>query len=272
MRLALAAPALLALAACATPPPSPPPEPPAPPPAAPALTLRKVEFRDVFGGRSSTSIYDLRAITPQTMSRVLLEPTALSEDDPGKGMETWTRRRLVQSLGQAGSWVLAPPPPACAERPCYAVEPTAALRSLKLMAGRDDVRVRVTAAEDGSYKVSLHRDLDDPSLCSRGFGLNMGFVQLLGQVQTLPDGVLAAVFQELAILDAPAETVLELPLPDPEVEPEAFCQAIAQTFEAVPGFAVDDGRYEDAAQDVLKVGLHPLYPKAPEPPPGKGKR
>lgn len=268
MRPALSA-ALLALAACATPPPAP----PVAPATAPAPQIRKVDFRGVFGGRSSSSIYDLRAIHPETMARVLLEPASLAEDDPARGMETWTRRRLVEALGKAGTRVLAPPPPACGKPPCYAAEPTAALRNLKLMAGRDTVRARVTAGEDGQITVALHRNLDDPSLCPKGFGLKLGFVQLLGQVQTLPDGVIAAVFQELAILDAPREATLELPLPAPEAEPEAFCQTLAQAFEATPNLAVDDGRYEEAAGAVLEVGLHPLYPKAPDgPPPPRGRR
>ncbi|MCA9553803.1 MAG: hypothetical protein KC933_27435 [Myxococcales bacterium] len=264
MRAALPA-ALLALAACATPPPT------AVAPAAPAPQVYKVDFRGVFGGRSSSSTYDPRAIHPETMARVLLEPAALTEDDPARGMETWTRRRLVEALGQAGTWVLAPPPPACSKAPCYAAEPTAALRNLKLMAGRDTVRARVTAGEDGQITVAIHRNLDDPSLCPKGFGLKLGFVQLLGQVQTLPDGVIAAVFQELAILDAPRDATLELALPAPETE--AFCYAIAQAFEATPNLAVDDGRYEAAAGAVLEVGLHPLYPKAPDgPPPPRGRR
>lgn len=233
-----------------------------PAPIAPPPTAQTVDFANVFGGRSSGSIYDLRVAKSTTMQRVLLEPQALSIDDAAKGMESWTRRKLIQTLGQKGSTVLAPPPASCAPGGCYDADPTAALRNLQLVSARDDVKVRVTRNEDtGHLEVALHRNLEDPSLCPKGFTVKIGFVQLLGQVQSLPKGEIVAVFQELALLDAPQSTTVQVTLPDPSESPQAFCSTIAEVFEAVPGLAVDDERYERAARDVLRVALHPIYPK-----------
>lgn len=230
----------------------------------------QVDYTRVFGGRSSSSIYDAGVIDQALMARVMVEPEVLREDLADRGnVESWTRRRLFEELGRRRSLVVAPPLPAgveprapCAQGGCYAPLPTAVLRNLHFVSGKDQVRVRVDldAAAPGKVLVGLWNDSKEPSACGDDFKMTLGYVELKGHVQRLSDGALAASLHELALLGMPLKTVLEVTAPAPDQATAAFCQELVRVFAETPGFARSDGRYDQAASEVLEVALQPLYP------------
>ena len=250
---------LLGLVACAT-------APPQIPELRPAIVLHKVDYRGVFGGRASSSIYDPRVTQGHLMDRVLLEPTVLAVDDAEKGIEAWTLRKLLQPLGKQGSRVIAPPPPSCDAAPCYAAQPTAAFRNLRFISGGDTMSVRVL--RDGEVlTVRTRFSPKEESLCPPDFKLRARVVQLVGQLQALPDGAVAAAFQELRVVESPDDPVLTVEAPDPGQAPEAFCAAVAKAYDSEPGFAATDARFELAAQELLSTALGPVYPPPDQPRP-----
>ncbi len=214
----------------------------------------QVDYSSIFGGRSSRSIYDPRVTKAGLMDRVMVEPSLLSKDDPKMGVEGWTRRRLLQALGQRGALVVA-------SGPKVQERPTASLRNIRFVSGKDDVRVRVERGErPGTFSVLLRNAHDEPSLCPPELSLAMSFVILRGQVQRVKDGAIGADFQELVLLKPPAETTVQARLPQ---NGPAFCEGIVHLYEETPGLARSNERYERAAKDAL-TALEPLFVKPAE--------
>ncbi len=215
--------------------------------------LVQVDFSAIFGGRSSRSIYDPRVTQSGLMDRVMVEPSLLAKDDAKEGVEGWTRRKLLQALGQKGALVVT-------SGPRVQERPTAVLRNIRFVSGKDDVRVRLERGEGpGTFRVLLRNAHDEPSLCPRALSLAMGFVILRGQVQRVKDGAIGADFQELVLLQPPSETTVKARLP----QGAALCKAIVQLYEETPGLARSNPRYERAAKDAL-TALEPLFAKSKE--------
>ena len=260
MRIRLLTALTCALCSCASP--------PRPPAAVPASTAEVIEFAGVFGGRSSQSIYDPRGLQPKLMDRVLVEPSLLAHDDPKKGIEDWTRRKLFQSLGRRGSLVIGPPLPASAHQPPVERAPSGrppaasvSLRNVRFVSGHDDLAMHVTRGRDGHWRVGLGAHAR--SECPSAFEVNVPFVQLRAQVQRLSDDAIVAVLNEVAVLDPPRTTTVTAALPAPEDDRKAFCDAVAAAIRRAPGVSGGDARFDAAAQAVLETGLAPLYVKGP---------
>ena len=229
-----------------------------------AAPTEVVDFRGVFGGRSSQSIYDPRGLEPGLMKRVLVEPQLLAHDDPKKGIEDWTRRKLFQSLGRRGSLVIGPPPTRAASTTSGeasaapgSTTPSVTLRNVQFVSGHDDLAMHVTRGQTGRWNVRLGgaRASDCPS----GFEVTVPFVQLRAQVQRLSDHAIVAVLNEVAVLEAPRTTTVTVALPPPRDDPKAFCNAVRAAVQAAPGVSGDDVRFDGAARAVLETGLGPLY-------------
>jgi len=236
-------------------------------PAPPPTIHLKLDYRLVFGGRSSSSLYEVRVIDPQLMARVMLEPAVLDDGAEQKPVEAWTRHRLMEGLATRGSLLIAPPLVAtvdprqpCPVGGCYSPPPTAVLHNLRFVSGKDDIRVRVDAPVNGGVTLALWENDKQTSVCGGDFKLKQGFVELLGHVQRISDGALAATIHEVVLLEAPVQAVIEADVPDPAHDAAAFCASVGALFEETPGFARTDGRYEIAAASALEAGLLPLYP------------
>ncbi len=258
--------------ACAVAPrPATPPKPNQPAPT-PKLAYQ-VDFRRVFGGHSSTSLYDFRVVDQTLMARVMVETELLSNVDQ-KTMEPWLRRRLLEAMGGRGSMLVASPlAPGvdprhpCPAGGCYIPAPTAVLRHARFVSSKDGVSVRVHPPEGDRVVVSLWDDPDAPSVCGSDYKLTVGFVELQGVLHRLLDGAVAANIEELALVEPPPKPDLTVRAPDATLDPAAFCSVLRIAFETQRDFAFSDHRYDTAAHTVLNAALLPLYPKPAAAPP-----
>ncbi len=239
---------------------TPPPQtaPPTPPP------VVRDDFAGLFGGQSVRTLWYNAVDREGLMDRVVMDEETFQPWDDESGTEPWTLQLLLSKLGMAGSVVLTeplgpPPTPRFADDGTFVAPPapTAALRGLRFLSGTD-LFPAVVEADGAGVQVRARVREDEPSLCPKDFALPVGFVYLRGTLQKLPLGEVVAVYDELALTPAPAETSIELVLP-PSDDPR-FCGVVAAEWDHNAALAKRDAGYIEAAGTVLDMALGPVLP------------
>lgn len=237
--------------------------PPAAAPDGPPPTVN-VEFAGLFGGQAVHTLWNNSIDREGLMNRVVLDEETFLAYGEDSTVEPWTLQLLLSRLGIAGSVTLTEPmgdqpPPRTLEDGTIitAPAPTAALRNLRFLSGTDEFPAVVEVTPMGLQVRSRVRE-DEPSLCGQDFALAVGFVYLRGTLQKLPLGEVVAVYDELALTPAPAETSIDMVLPardDP-----AFCEVLFKEWQENPILAKRDAGYISAASTVLDMAFGPVLP------------
>ena len=228
----------------------------------PVLHERKIDYSALFEGRNSSSLYDQNTIVDDLMSRVLLEEHIIQVDLSDVPIENWTREILFSGLTKQGSILSTAIPQNDTRKPCVAggcleEHPTVTLRNLSFVSSTEDIEVVVRENAEGVFQVLIRDDISDESVCPAEFSLPVGFVEFATAVQRLSDGAIVAMIHEIKLLPKQSES-LEI-VATIEDSGQALCDAISNIYLEEPSLSRSSGRYYEAAVNVVKVGLGPLY-------------
>jgi hypothetical protein len=223
-----------------------------------------VEFAGLFGGQSVRTLWNNSIDREGLMARVVIDEDAFRPYEEDSGTEPWTLQLLLSRLGTAGSITLTeplgpPPAPRTLEDGTVAhpPAPSAAIRNLRFLSGTEEFPAVVERTATGLQVRSRVRE-DEESFCSPEYTLPVGFVFIRGTLQKLPFGEVVAVWDELALTPAPAETSVELDLPSPT--DAGFCDFLTKVWFENETLAMRDAGYIDAAMTVLDMALSPVLP------------
>ena len=231
-------------------------------PSVPVLKERKIDYSALFEGRNSSSLYDKNTIVEGLMHRVLLEEQIIQIDLTDVPIENWTREILFRGLTKQGSILSTAIAENDTRKPCAAggcleEHPTVSFRNLSFVSSTEDIEVVVRENSDGVFQILIRDDISDESLCPAEYTLSVGFVEFATAVQRLSDGAIVAMIHEIKLLPKQSES-LEV-VATIEDSGQGLCDAISKIYLEEPSLSRSSSRYYEAAVNVVKMGLGPLY-------------